>query len=108
MSPRARVALIVGGVLLVVAALCAWGYQRRAELARRVPSWLDPKQPPENVTVPLAPAASLAANGCPPMTACCDGRGAGRRVRRTYPGSLADSSSSLVGVRFSAELGGLN
>ncbi len=96
---------IVAGVLAVAACGC-WAVQRRAEDKRVTPEWLNPHQPPEGVAAELSalgPAQSWAANRCTPMAASCADRTAGRRTRRTYPGTLADSPDSFI--RASVELG---
>lgn len=98
-------AAVVGVVAL--AALTLFNVNKRAAGARATPAWLDPQQPPETVTpnlLPVPAGQSWAANRCRPMAASCPEHTAGRRVRRIYPGSLADSSGSFV--RGFAELEG--
>lgn len=93
---------ITGAVILLVlaaAAFAIWAAERRAALERVLPAWLNPGQPPESLAVeilPVSPEASWAANRCAPMTSACTGRGAGSRVRRDYPATLADSDSSII------------
>lgn len=85
--------------VLLVAAFAIWAAERRAALERVLPAWLNPQQPPESLAVellPVSPEASWAANRCAPMTASCVGRGAGSRIRRDYPATLADSDASFI------------
>lgn len=93
------------GIVAVLAAavLAVWAANRRYAFLRAAPAWLDPQQPPEGVAASwgaLNPAESRAANSTSPMTACCAGRGAGRRIRRTYPDTLAASPHSFIRAGF--------
>lgn len=103
MNTRQRV--VVGAITLTLAAVvvAVWAANRRYALLRAKPAWLDPEQPPEGVAAvwgTLSPAQSWAANRATPMTACCPGRGAGSRVRRVYPDTLADSPTSFIRAGF--------
>lgn len=104
-----RVTYVAGGVVvLVAAAVLLAGAERRARLARQVPAWLNFRQPPESAAVEmmtLSPAESWAANRCVPMVGPSKGYSAGSRIRRTYPGTLADSDDSIVRGSFSLEGG---
>lgn len=95
--------------VLAVAAFAIWAAERKAALERVLPAWLNPGQPPESLAVeilPVSPEASWAANRCAPMTAACTGRGAGSRIRRDYPATLAESETSIIsasaGIDFQA------
>jgi hypothetical protein len=94
--------MIVGGVIvgvLGVAVVTLWCVQRRAEGKGVAPAWLDPHQPAPDVASELTVLnadQSWAANRARPMAACCAGRTAGMRVRRTYDGNLADSPYSFI------------
>ncbi len=103
-----RQTIIVGvaASALTVAALVVLMAHKRAVDARDAPSWTDPGQPPEGVAGPAtaAPAVSWAANRATPMSACCTGRGAGRRAMRTYPTTLAESEGSFIRASFEAGL----
>lgn len=97
---------IVAGVIVLVllaAAVALWAANRRAALMRAMPAWLDPEQPPEGVAAAwgtLSEAQSWAANRATPMTACCAGRSAGSRVRRTYADTLAHDPGSFIRASF--------
>jgi hypothetical protein len=91
----ARVALVVVAVGMFI----LFASMRRDRYNRATPNWLDPQQPPDGIATDLGTLTekqSWAANRAAPMNACCTDRGAGRRVRRTYPGTLADHPDSLV------------
>ena len=95
----------VGLVVLVVAAgaFLLFAVNRRSRWERAAPAWLDPQQPPDGVASQLSTlteAQSWAANRCRHMSACCGDQTAGRRVRRTYPGSLAESDTSFIRASF--------
>lgn len=104
---------IIGGSVAAVLALAVfllWTAERRAKLERALPAWLDIRQPPESLATELptlTDAQSWAANRCAPMTASCAGRGAGSRVRREYPATLAESPTSIIsaGASFDIEAG---
>lgn len=107
MNRRETIVTAVIAAAMAVAALGLWALNRVHVARRSTPEWLDTDPPPEQISgEPLTAAQSLAANGVPHMTACCTGRGAGRRVRRTYPASLADEPSSLISARVGFQLGG--
>jgi len=99
MTRRQKItAAVIVGVLLV-AVFVVWAANRRDALARAMPAWLDLQQPPDGVAAELTTLTedqSWAANRARHMTACCPGRTAGQRIRRTYPGCLADSDQSFV------------
>lgn len=100
-----RAAAIVVGVLLIAVGVL-YAANRRDALARAKPDWLDPQQPPDGVAAQLTTLSqdqSWAANRARHMTACCLGRTAGRRIRRTYPGCLADSDTSIVRTQVELE-----
>jgi hypothetical protein len=90
---------------VVVGLFVAWSAQRKATFEAAAPPWLDPRQPPSRVVAPLTAQQSYAANHAAPMSASCLGHGAGRRLRRTYPPTLADSGASFV-VNVSGGFGG--
>lgn len=101
---------VVGLVVVVLGAagLVLFANYRRARFERAAPGWLNPEQPPDGVAAELSTLTadqSWAANRCRHMTACCPGQTAGSRVRRTYPGSLAESDTSFVRGRLGVELG---
>ncbi len=98
MTRRQTVIMAVIVATLATAAVVLWMVNRTAERERNSPAWLDPQQPPEGVTSPAG--VSWAANRCRPMVGPCHDHTAGRRIRRTYPGTLASSDASIV-----AELG---
>lgn len=107
---RRRVVVLVL-VAVGAAAFFLYACYRRAAWERAAPAWLDPKQPPDGVASQLptlTDAQSWAANRCRPMAASCCDNTAGRRIRRTYPGSLAESPDSFVRGRlgFGVTLGG--
>lgn len=108
MMDRKRLTIAAGvAVVIGVAAIVLMGAERRAALARSRPAWLDPQQPSEGIAADLrtvSDAESWAANRCRPMAASCSGYTAGRRIRRTYPGSLADAPYSFI--RASVDLQG--
>lgn len=89
------------GVFVAVSA------QRKATLEAAAPPWLDPGQPPQGVAAPLTAMQSFAANRCSHFSASSAGRGAGRRLRRTYPASLGESRESFVQLGFDV-VGGVN
>jgi hypothetical protein len=91
-------AAFLGVVLLgLVVAVSA---QRKQSFEAAAPPWLDPHQPPRGVAAPLTEAQSFAANRCRPFSASSAGRSAGRRLRRTYPPTLAESATSFVQLGF--------
>lgn len=95
-------------VVIAVAAFVLYTIGRRDRLARAMPAWLDPQQPPTGVAgqlSTLSDAQSWAANRCTPMSACCAGNTAGARVRRTYAPNLAESTGSFIRGRVGLELG---
>jgi hypothetical protein len=109
MNRRETIVTAVFASLLAVAALGLWMLNRAHVAARSTPAWLNAggDQGPENVgQVPLTAAQSLAANGVPNMTACCRGRGAPSRIRKTYPASLAAEPSSIISAHVGFQLGG--
>jgi hypothetical protein len=93
---------IVGGSIVAVlgaAVFAMWTAERRDRLMRAMPAWLDMRQPPESLMTELpvlTPEQSWAANRCAPAAASSPGRGAGSRVRREYPATLADSDTSFI------------
>ena len=104
---------IVGLILVVVdaAGLVLVASYRKARFDRAAPAWLDPQQPPDGVAAELSTLTadqSWAANRCRHMTACCGEQSAGSRIRRTYPGTLADAPWSLVRARADLSVGGVN
>lgn len=104
-----RQTIIMGAIagVVAVAVLVLWGVQRRADRKRITPAWLDAGQPAEQLpaAVGLTAAQSWAANRCGPINASCADRTAGRRIRREYPGSLAESSDSFIQAGFQFEVG---
>lgn len=86
------IAATAGSVAL--AALIVWGAQRRADTAARTPAWTDPHQPAEGVAV--QPAMDWAASRPPTIAGACAGITAGAKVRRLYPGTLADDPTSFI------------
>lgn len=107
MNRQTVVAGAVAGAL-AVAAVALWATQRAHVIARETPAWADGQQPPDNVAADLpclSPDQSWAANRARSMSACCAGNTAGARIRRTYPGSLCDEPSSLIGLRFAFDGG---
>lgn len=99
MTRNVKIGLGVLGALGVVW-FVMWSARRKRVFDANKPPWLDPGQPPAGVAAPLTAAQSFAANRCRPMSACCVGRTAGLRTRRTYPGTVADSPHSLVQASF--------
>ncbi len=101
---REQVATGVVIALLAGGAVALYAINRRADLKRvKGPDWLDVQQPPDGVATDfqtLSADQSWAANRCRPMTACCSGRSAGSRIRKTYPGSLASSDHSFIRASF--------
>lgn len=98
MSRSTRIGL-VALVLVAVGAFALYAIGRRAQWARGAPAWLAGGQPPDGIASQLSTltaAESWAANRCGPIAAPCAGHTAGRRVRRTYPGTLAESEHSLI------------
>lgn len=100
-----RQTVIAGAITLAlaVAVIVLYAANRRYAFIQARPAWLEGDQPPEGVAAAwgtLSEAQSWAANRAAPMTACCAGRGAGRRVRREYPASLADSDHSFIRASF--------
>lgn len=94
-------------VLAGVFALLWIADRRKAAVDAVTPPWTDPQQPAEGVAeqlTTLSPGESWAANRCRPMTACCNGRTAGRRVRRTYPATLSEDPNSLISMTIRAEV----
>jgi hypothetical protein len=85
---------------LILAWFVLWSVQRRQAFEAAAPGWLNPGQPPDGVAAPLTAAQSYAANRCRPMTACCTGRTAGMRTRRTYPPTVAGWSGSFLSAGF--------
>lgn len=108
MNQRRR--MITFGLILLGLALILgmWlAHRRRKSEEHAVPAWLQTQQPPDTVAADmlvLSPAESWAANRCAPMAAACSGRTAGRRIRRTYPDSLAASEGSFI--RAAVRIGG--
>lgn len=103
MSRRQMLITAAVGGLLILGVLLLVGWNRREALRHAVPEWLRPHQPPETITPELltvSEAESFAANRCRPMAASCGDNTAGRRIRRTYPGSLTESPDSLIRVAF--------
>jgi hypothetical protein len=106
---NSRQKFVAGLVLLgmLAAVFVLWVANQRADVERSTPAWLDAGQPPDGVAVnmgSLTDAESWAANRASHMSACCPGRGAGSRVRRTYHDTLADNPNSFI--RTSFELSG--
>jgi hypothetical protein len=82
-----------------LAVLVLFAVNRRDVLSRAMPAWLDPGQPPDGVAAQLNTLTadqSWAANRARHMTACCADRTAGRRIRRTYPATLAEDPNSFI------------
>lgn len=107
MNRRQTVVVATIGAAVGVAVLVLLVVRRRQLDTPAIPDWLKVQQPPETVTpdlMILTPDQSWAANRCRPMTACCGDLSAGRRIRRTYPPSLAESPDSFI--RLSFDLGG--
>lgn len=107
MNGRQRVIAWATLGVLAVAAFVVYATTRREIFTAAHPDWLDSGQPPEGLAATvgtLTAAESWAANRASHMTASCTGRGAGRRVRRTYPQTLADSPHSFI--RANVNLGG--
>lgn len=101
MNITSRQAVVGGAVVAVLglAALLLWRTQLRAQDEATTPDWSDPHQPADDLGPAMQvadPGQSWAANRCGPMTACCTGQTAGRRTRRLYDATLADSPNSLV------------
>jgi hypothetical protein len=105
---NSRTKMVAVGVVavLVVAGFVLWAVNRKAELARAKPAWLDPHQPPDGVAAELSTLTadqSWAANRCRPMVASCSDYTAGRRIRRIYDPCLEQSSGSFIRTRFELE-----
>lgn len=101
----------IGGIALavVLAVLLLVGVRNKEALQRMRPAWLDPGQPPDDISSALmvcTEAESWAANRCRPMVASCGPNSAGHRIRRTYPATLAASEGSFVRARADVELAG--
>lgn len=95
---------VVGALVLIVVLL--WTGNRRAALASALPEWTKAYQPPDGVANEvntLTAAQSWASARCTPLTACCEGRTAGMRTRRTYPDTLATSADSFIGFHLNAD-----
>lgn len=102
MSRRQMIVLWVIFGAVAVAGLGAVMIHRRRP-APQVPEWLAGGQPPDSVApdlMTLTPDQSWAANRARPMVACCGDYTAGRRIRRTYPRSLAESPDSFIAASF--------
>lgn len=96
-----RVATIGAAVVLVLLVLVL--VRRKQVQTPAVPAWLDFRQPPDSVAADLGvltPDQSWAANRCRHIMAPCGDYTAGRRIRRTYPASLADSPDSFIRASF--------
>jgi hypothetical protein len=107
MTTRQKAVCWAVAAALAFAALAIYAANRRYRFLAAKPAWLDPQQPPEGIAATygtLTPAESWAANRASHLSACCTDRGAGRRIRRTYPATLADSDGSFI--RASFNLGG--
>ena len=103
MTTRQKVMAGVVALALLLVVLAVWAANRRYAFLRAAPAWLDPEQPPEGVAAAwgaVSPAQGWAANRASPMSACCTGRGAGSRVRREYPDTLAASPNSFIRADF--------
>ena len=101
-----RSAAIAGAVVLAMVVLVC--IRRRQADTPAVPAWLDTVQPPDTVAadlMTLTPDQSWAANRCRPIHAACSDYTAGRRIRRTYPPSLADSPHSFIRTSLQLEGG---
>lgn len=88
-----RIAAATGGSVLL-AVLIVWGLQRRHDNDAATPAWTDPKQP--ELGTAAQPAMDWAASRPPTITGACAGITAGAKLRRTYPGTLADSPDSFI------------
>lgn len=86
------IAATAGSALLAV--LILWGVQRRGSDREQTPAWTDPHQPPEGIAG--QPAMDWAASRPPSITGACAGITAGAKVRRHYPGTLADDPNSFI------------
>jgi hypothetical protein len=101
----------IGGIAAaaVIAFMLLIGFNSKEAAKRLTPAWLDPQQPAGGIAPDLLTVSegeSWAANRCRPMVASCGDNTAGRRIRRTYPGTLVDCESSLIRGRLAVELGG--
>jgi len=99
-------ATAAAGLALVV--LVLYAINRRDQLARAMPAWLNVQQPADGIAAELNTLTadqSWAANRCRPMTASCTGRTAGTRIRRTYPASLEASDDSFIRAHVSVSGG---
>lgn len=107
MTRRQIIVMSTAAGILVLLVFVLIGANRRHALKRAVPAWLIPNQPPEGIAADLptlSEAESWAANRCRPMVASCGTNTAGRRIRREYPPSLAESPDSFIRASFKAEI----
>lgn len=109
MDARWRRLAVIGLVVIAVGAFLVYAVTRRERFLAAKPAWLDPQQPPDGIASQLptlSDAESWAANRATPMAQCCGDNTARRSIRRTYPGSLAESGHSFIRGTVAVQLGG--
>lgn len=107
MTRRQAVKSAAIGAAVALAVVVLVLVRRRQAQTPQVPAWLDIRQPPDAIpsAAGLTADQSWAANRCRPFAASSGDHTAGRRVRRTYPASLAESPHSFIRTSFELEGG---